>query len=1310
MGGSSNAGSIANTIKGIQISTSCYDQPIPIVYGTARLAGNIIWMPAELWKRYATSSGGKGGSSTPGERYTQAAMIALCEGPILGIGRVWRDKDLFQDLASAEPSAPMSLSLGSRPQTPWSWLTTPHKMTVKRDFTIPNSAPYTIDLAATDPRATGVVYVQTAGGGGRSGPGRRFTKTTVVLLTNTYMVSGTVLTFHSTNHGTPLQITYEIMNDYTNVYGLGYSGTATVQSSAFDLGSSNAMKNYTFEVFGLYSESGGASPADVVDDFMTDTSYGCQSPADLIDVEYGQDGTAASGYRRYCEQMGFTISPIFEEQKPALEHMDDVMVATNSEMLWTGSKLRIIPLGDRDVGTYTAVTTVRASLTTADFKPPPGADPISVECVSVADTFNRVPVEFIEPDTTDEASAYNVSVVDVPLESDVVRTGERKAAARSLHMITNRAHAQKISSILAQKSCYVTTKYFFRLGWEHVALEPLDIVQLTDEEFGLDHEPVRIRSIEEDDDGYLSVEAEIWPLGVATATTTPTETGAGGGQDTQVDPLEAEPPIIFCPRPADVGNPELWIGTSGGPNWGGAQVWLSWDGGTSYSYAGDILRGVTGAAVTALPAGLPVDSQTVDVDVRGSLGVLESVTDTERNALVTASWLGQEIIAYTTATLQGDGSYRLGGGIKRGCYGTPVMSHAIGEQFMLLSSTMLRVPLSWSRYGTTVRVKFLSYNLARTALQQAENVVYYDYALPSSLTFQQIVGTPVKHTWESFSVDDWLTDGYSALTTVAGAGVNGGAALQADGSQSYFISKQKFPIDPTKRYRITVRLRQYSGDTEEHYISLGVAGYAADGATAIDRSGTALPSLQYTTPLNIAGMSSWTEVTVYMMGHAATGTIPGTYAAPGQFRTGVCYAAVELVLNMNNPGVTQVDSVEVAEADPVAVTAQTSADNAVTLAGTKTRAYYQEVEPSTGLSVGDLWYSTTYGAGAHVCPVSSCAGHLADTNGAPLVGSYAHRSPYWPHRWSGTAWTDAGGSQLIIASEIAAGAIVADKIAANALSSSDYAEDANGTPTAGARLRNVYASSSAWAANTAVTAGDVRTNAGRVYKCRTSGTTHPGTLPSAYSFSTTYASGNRVIYGSNTYVSLQNGNVARLPYTGKFGTDAWWRNEGYFEGPGYYTGPGIPDGTAVWDQVVPMSISPDGLQIGEASWNEAAIAGNIIYSGSFYYDSTTTLFEYSVGAGPIRARFVTATSTVLVEYPLPPGRTGAIGALFMSERYNSSGSASPKFWQLVRGMGTDPSPTQPAGWNYSFGQLVNSSLAVQTPANGYRMSLLVALF
>lgn len=78
-----------------QVMASTEGAPIPRLYGRARLAGQIIW--ATNFKEHASTSkvgGGKGGGSSAKVTefsYSVSLAVALSEGPVTRIGRVWAD-------------------------------------------------------------------------------------------------------------------------------------------------------------------------------------------------------------------------------------------------------------------------------------------------------------------------------------------------------------------------------------------------------------------------------------------------------------------------------------------------------------------------------------------------------------------------------------------------------------------------------------------------------------------------------------------------------------------------------------------------------------------------------------------------------------------------------------------------------------------------------------------------------------------------------------------------------------------------------------------------------------------------------------------------------------------------------------------------------------------------------------------------------------------------------------------------------------------------------------------------------------------
>src|SRR5574344_1999244 len=93
---------ISARLNDLTIQKSAYNEVIPNVYGTARLAGNIIWatdimeVKKEYTTTYSTGKGGKKVSQNNIEYYYYANIaIGICAGKVDEIKKVWADTDLI---------------------------------------------------------------------------------------------------------------------------------------------------------------------------------------------------------------------------------------------------------------------------------------------------------------------------------------------------------------------------------------------------------------------------------------------------------------------------------------------------------------------------------------------------------------------------------------------------------------------------------------------------------------------------------------------------------------------------------------------------------------------------------------------------------------------------------------------------------------------------------------------------------------------------------------------------------------------------------------------------------------------------------------------------------------------------------------------------------------------------------------------------------------------------------------------------------------------------------------------------------------
>lgn len=85
----------------LRVQGSSYGTSIPILYGLFRAAGNLIW--AGQPSQSGGGGGGKGGMGKGGSGQIKVSMsfaVGLCEGPILGVRRVWANGKLIYDISN----------------------------------------------------------------------------------------------------------------------------------------------------------------------------------------------------------------------------------------------------------------------------------------------------------------------------------------------------------------------------------------------------------------------------------------------------------------------------------------------------------------------------------------------------------------------------------------------------------------------------------------------------------------------------------------------------------------------------------------------------------------------------------------------------------------------------------------------------------------------------------------------------------------------------------------------------------------------------------------------------------------------------------------------------------------------------------------------------------------------------------------------------------------------------------------------------------------------------------------------------------
>lgn len=94
-------------LEDLASSSASYGAQIPRVWGSARIAGSIIWAADLIEQSNTETVGGKGGPSQSVTTYNYFAdfAIKLCEGPIAGVRKIWADAILIYDATSTNTAS-----------------------------------------------------------------------------------------------------------------------------------------------------------------------------------------------------------------------------------------------------------------------------------------------------------------------------------------------------------------------------------------------------------------------------------------------------------------------------------------------------------------------------------------------------------------------------------------------------------------------------------------------------------------------------------------------------------------------------------------------------------------------------------------------------------------------------------------------------------------------------------------------------------------------------------------------------------------------------------------------------------------------------------------------------------------------------------------------------------------------------------------------------------------------------------------------------------------------------------------------------
>lgn len=626
------------------------------------------------------------------------------------------------------------------------------------DYTVPNSGPYeiTVQYAPEWRSDQGVFFVLTGVPlvlvGGSPGPGQYSTDGHGNYFFNAANANASVAisyTWRQSNsnvdpasqfnftliEGAQGQAPWTYLASRHASQALGYSTLACIGAEKMDLGESATLPNYNFEVMMALNFGAGILDAPVdrcILALLTDPHFGAGFAGAI-------DSSLQTIAADYWNSNNFFISPVLNSAQSCSSIIETWLEAGNTGVYWSEGLLKFVPYGDTTtIGNgyvYSPQTHPVVDLNDDDFLAGKDEDPVTIQRTPWQDAYNSVKVQF-----SNRINAYNQDIVQETDDYSIELFGLRPEPQKDYGFLCTATAATFSANLRIKRLVYIRGKYHFTVSaLRYCYLEPMDLVTLTDTDLGLNKTPVRLVETSENDNYDLECVAEEFPWGTATATLYPKQPSLPPPPPpAMADPGNTNVVSIFEPSTrvaTTLANSafQIWMGLNGGPNWGGANVWLSRDG-LTYQQIGT-QSGVSrcGKITADLPAGS--DPDTTNTLKVATSGQLFNVTVQQANAYSTLCKVGSEYLSYADATITGsDGLatnfYNLNY-LRRGAFSSPDILHAAADPnenvFIRLDSQIFQYSFDPSLAGKTIYFKFTSFNLLQNQEQSLADVVAYPY-------------------------------------------------------------------------------------------------------------------------------------------------------------------------------------------------------------------------------------------------------------------------------------------------------------------------------------------------------------------------------------------------------------------------------------------------------------------------------------------------------------------------------------------------------------------------------------------------------
>lgn len=547
----------------------------------------------------------------------------------------------------------------------------------------------------------------------------------------------TKLNSSDTNEGAKLSInlgdnsnpTAYMLSKHPDI-AVGYENMAYAYGYVY-LGDGASMPSYNFEVRGILANTGDgidANPADVILFFLKEIGI----TEDMVDT------ASFNNYRRYCKEFDLLVSTPadkFNSQRKCQEYVKELLDITNAYMFCSGKtgKFKIIPRDDRQRGSWRPNTTIAYNLTADDMAVQTDGACVSYVRKDSSEIYNRFGVTF----TNRLENNYEQETIYWCDEKDILLHGARTASDLDATWLHTKERAVKVAEMRGRINKTENIQYTFKLPWNYL-LEPADLITLTDEVVGLDHQLCMVQSIQEDANGIMTVVALRREAVADEVSYDVPRMIYNTAFNNNVDGGSIEAPLMITPPSALMSSNslELWIAVHGQSQfWGGCDIYGSVDDKTYTYYARNLHNSIYGKILTSMT----VTTDFVDVHftnhdiVMIEMGDEEDETDYGTRDI----WINGEVLSYKYAelidgkqygaTVENNINYYRLHGLVRGKYETKISAHVVNDGVAVIDGSLISIPLTENFLGQELYFKFLSFNILQKNIQALNDVNYYNH-------------------------------------------------------------------------------------------------------------------------------------------------------------------------------------------------------------------------------------------------------------------------------------------------------------------------------------------------------------------------------------------------------------------------------------------------------------------------------------------------------------------------------------------------------------------------------------------------------